>query len=179
MKKTTISLSLAIFAAVTADASACGPLLARRPHLFGHVFHRHTAVVVTGSCQSAPQALPAPQPAPPAKPVVDAAAIDALDQLNAQRATRGLRPYLRDENLMIAARSAAVFRMRLRMHGHTANDFQFLPSGCTSVAAGCAAWPAAMNLGFGACGTDGSYTYAGAATVLGPDGQEYHHAFYR
>jgi hypothetical protein len=59
--------------------------------------------------------------------------------------------------------------------GHTANDFQFLPAGARADAAGCAAWP--QGMGWGSCCTFENYTYAGAAYVLGSDGQRYMHLY--
>src|SRR4029077_5254922 len=40
----------------------------------------------------------------------DAAVGDGLDEVNAQRAARGLRPYVRDDGLTQAARACAQFR---------------------------------------------------------------------
>jgi hypothetical protein len=102
---------------------------------------------------------------------------DALDEVNATRARRGLRPFIRDDGLTTAARSAAVFRAARRMAGHTPNDFAHVPSGSSASAAGCAAWPS--SLGWGACCTYENWTYAGAAYVVGNDGQRYMHLFVR
>ncbi len=101
---------------------------------------------------------------------------DALWEVNSQRAARGLRPYIRDEGLTIAARGAAACRASNLCFGHTSNDFAFLPSGCSAVAAGCAAY--ADNV-FMACAVYDNYTYCGAAYVIGRDGKRYNHAFYR
>jgi hypothetical protein len=100
---------------------------------------------------------------------------DALDQVNAQRARRGLPPFVRDEGLTRAAQAAASYRAANLMFGHTANDFQFLPPGAQAAAAGCAAYPA--SYGFMACCTYESYRFAGAASVVGSDGRTYHHLF--
>lgn len=101
---------------------------------------------------------------------------DALAQVNAQRAARGLRPFLRDEGLSQAANRCAAFRARHGLFGHTGNDFSFVVGGGAS-AAGCAAYPA--SYGFMACCTYENYTYAGAASVVGADGRSYHHIFVR
>ena len=102
---------------------------------------------------------------------------DALDVVNAQRAARGLRPYLRDDGLAAAAHAAAAHRAERRLFGHTENDFRFLPVGARATAAGCAAYPA--HYGFMACATYENHTYAGAASVTGPDGRVYHHLVVR
>ncbi len=108
------------------------------------------------------------------------AADDALDQVNAQRAARGLPAYVRDPNLTAAAMAAADYRAAHLMFGHvpgTPGDFAFLPAGMSTegVAGGCAAYPA--HMGFLACATYDSYTYAGAARTMGADGKMYNHIF--
>lgn len=102
---------------------------------------------------------------------------EALDEVNAARAARGLRPFLRDDNLTIGAASAAVFRAARGVAGHTQNDFAHLPPGCSADAAGCAAWP--VGSGFGSCCMYENWTYAGAAFAIGADGQRYMHLFVR
>jgi len=102
---------------------------------------------------------------------------DALDEVNAARARRGLRPYLRDEGLTQAARDCAAFRADRRIQGHTASDFNFLPAGANAASAGCAAWE--PSWGWGSCCTYDSYTYAGAAWVMGGDGRRYMSLFVR
>lgn len=102
---------------------------------------------------------------------------EALDEVNAARASRGLRPFLRDDQLTVGAASAASFRAARGMAGHTQNDFAHLPSGCSADAAGCAAWP--VGSGFGSCCMYDDWTYAGAAYAIGSDGQRYMHLFVR
>lgn len=102
---------------------------------------------------------------------------DALAEVNAQRASRGLRPFVRDEGLTQAARACAAYRAQHRMEGHTANDFAFVPAGSIATSAGCACWPPAM--GWGSCCTYDGYTYAGAAWSMGADGQRYMSLFVR
>jgi hypothetical protein len=97
--------------------------------------------------------------------------------VNAERAKRGLRPYIRDDGLMAAAASAAAFRASRRIAGHTSNDFAHLPAGSSATAAGCAAWY--PEWGFGACCMYEGWTYAGAAKVMGSDGKFYCHLFVR
>lgn len=105
------------------------------------------------------------------------APIAAIDQVNALRASAGLSAYIHDEQLTAAAVACATARAKAGIHGHTANDFAFLPEGVRSSCAGCAAWP--VEMGFGACAIYDRYKFCGAATVIGPDGKAYHHAFYR
>jgi len=109
--------------------------------------------------------------------VVCFSADDALETLNRQRASRGLRPYVRDEGLSLGADSAAAYRAKYCIEGHTNNDFQFLPQGSRASAAGCAAWHWSGE--FGACACYENYTYAGAAWYTGKDGRVYMHLFVR
>jgi hypothetical protein len=102
---------------------------------------------------------------------------DGLDEVNAKRAVRGLRPFVRDEGLAQAARSCAAFRAEHGLFGHTSNDFGFVPPGVQASSAGCAAYPA--SYGWMSCCVYESYTYAGAAWVTGRDGRRYMHLFVR
>lgn len=105
------------------------------------------------------------------------AADDALGEVNAARAARGLRPFVRDAGLSQAAAGAADYRAARRITGHTSNDFSFVPAGSTARAAGCAAWQ--PGWGWGACCTYEPWTFAGAAVAIGPDGRRYMHLFVR
>ncbi len=102
---------------------------------------------------------------------------DALDEVNNWRARRGLPAFIRDEGLTIAARGAAACRASNLCFGHTANDFAFLPSGCTAAAAGCAAYPPAD--GWLSCCMEDMHRYGGAAWVMGRDGRRFMHLFVR
>jgi hypothetical protein len=102
---------------------------------------------------------------------------DGLNEVNAQRAARGLRPFVRDEGLTQAARSCASFRAASGLFGHTSNDFAFVPPGAFATSAGCAAYPA--GYGWMSCCVYENYTYAGAAWVTGRDGRRYMHLFVR
>jgi hypothetical protein len=102
---------------------------------------------------------------------------DGLDEVNAKRAARGLRPFIRDESLTHAARACASFRAMHLTFGHTSNDFAFVPAGASAASAGCAAYPA--SYGWMSCCTYEGYTYAGAAWVTGRDGKRYMHLFVR
>jgi len=101
----------------------------------------------------------------------------ALDEVNATRAQRGLRPFILDPALAQGAQAAANYRAANRMEGHTSNDFAFLPPGSSAAAGGCAAWSPSM--GWGACCTYDNYTYAGAGWAYGLDGRRYMHLFVR
>jgi len=109
--------------------------------------------------------------------VVASAVGDSLDEVNAKRASRGLRPFVRDEGLTQAAQACASFRAERGLFGHTSNDFAFVPPGASASSAGCAAYPA--SYGWMSCCTYENYTYAGAAAVTGRDGRRYMHLFVR
>ena len=104
-------------------------------------------------------------------------ATDALDEVNATRARRGLSPFVRDPGLSIAAVKAADTRAVYLCAGHTTNDFSCVPAGSQATAAGCAAW--SDEWGWGACCTYESWRYAGAAWTRGRDGRRYMHLFVR
>lgn len=102
---------------------------------------------------------------------------DALAEVNAERAKRGLRPFLPDPLLNQAARMCASIRASKRIEGHLPNDFSYLPSGTSARSAGCGALE--PSWGWGTCCTYDNYTYAGAAWVMGADGKRYMHLFVR
>ncbi len=62
---------------------------------------------------------------------------DGLDELNAYRAQRGLKPFVRDANLSAAAGAAADYRAAHLIQGHVNvnikgrnySDYDFLPAG--------------------------------------------------
>jgi hypothetical protein len=113
-------------------------------------------------------------------PIVDSPSAptgDGLAEVNAQRAARGLRPFVRDEGLTQAARGCAQFRATHGLFGHTSNDFAFVPAGTMATSAGCAAYPA--SYGWMSCCVYDNYTYGGAAWVTGNDGRRYMHLFVR
>lgn len=105
------------------------------------------------------------------------AAEDALAEVNAARARRGLPAFIYDENLTRAAAGCADFRAARLIAGHTVNDFAALPSGTIARASGCAALE--PSWGWGSCCTYERYTYAGAAIAVGRDGKRYMHLFVR
>ena len=102
---------------------------------------------------------------------------DALAEVNAARAKRGLRPFLPDPLLDQAARTCATIRSANRIAGHLSNDFAHLPSGASATSAGCGALE--PSWGWGTCCTYENYTYAGAAWMMGADGKRYMHLFVR
>ncbi len=102
---------------------------------------------------------------------------DGLDELNAKRATRGMRPYIRDAGLTAAAFACAEYRARHLTFGHTSNDFGFLPPGVRADSAGCAAYP--ESYGWLSCEMWESHSHAGAAWVMGRDGRRFMHVFIR
>lgn len=103
--------------------------------------------------------------------------LDALPEVNAERAKRGLPAFQNDPLLNQAALKAARLRAASFIHGHLASDFDCLPQGGHATAAGCGALE--PSWGWGSCCTYDNYTYAGAAWVLGSDGRRYMHLFVR
>lgn len=101
---------------------------------------------------------------------------EALAEVNATRARRGLRPFIFDEGLTRAAMGCAKFRAERLIEGHY-RDFSALPPGCHASAAGCGA--ATDGWGWLTCCTYDSYRFAGAAWVRGRDNQHYMHLFVR
>ncbi len=102
---------------------------------------------------------------------------DALAEVNAARAQRGLRPFILDPALTRAAEVCARLRAHHLLAGHTANDFNALEPGVSAAAAGCGALE--PSWGFQSCCQFENWTFAGAATVRGRDGKLYHHLFVR
>lgn len=103
---------------------------------------------------------------------------DALDEVNAERAKRGLKPFLPDPLLNKAALACAKQRCARFIHGHLPeSDFSYLPAGGQATSAGCGALE--PSWGWGTCCTYDNYTYAGAAWVMGSDGRRYMHLFVR
>lgn len=102
---------------------------------------------------------------------------DALDEVNKYRASRGLKPFIKDELLTKAAFACARIRARNQIHGHLSSDFDHLPPGGQATAAGCGALD--PSWGWATCCMDDPYTYAGAAWVMGADGRRYIHLFVR
>lgn len=138
--------------------------------------------VVTQTTNTTPPQALTPSPSPSKDTATVSSCDDALAEVNATRAQRGLRPYTNDPVLNEAARKCAAWRAERLCEGHCAlpqGDFTFLtpvyPVG--SCAGGCAAWE--PSWGWGACATYDNYTYCGAAWVMGRDGKRYMHLFCR
>lgn len=107
--------------------------------------------------------------------IVRAEAIDALDEVNAARRLRGLRPFAKDANLTAGAMQAAKIRAANGIHGHLSNDFHCLPVGTTAAAAGCGVeYP---GFGWLSCCTYDAYAFAGAAKARDKNGRWYYHLF--
>lgn len=94
---------------------------------------------------------------------------DALNEVNARRAARGLRPYLHDPLLTKGALACAIVRAKGLIRDHLPNDFAYLPAGAAATASGCAGLE--ESWGFQACCVYDNYTYCGAAWVRGADGK--------
>ena len=123
-----------------------------------------------------------PVPKVEARPSAQAAPAqpDALDEVNAHRAARGLRPFVRDPGLMASAQELAQHRAAHRIQGHVSGgmgDFGFLRHGSSASSAGAGAW--APGTGWGTCCTYENYTYAGAGYAIGADGLRYMSLFVR
>lgn len=131
-----------------------------------------------GSCSTAQSFAVAQVTAAQATPAAPSGqAVDALHEVNAERAKRGLRPFIHDPHLTAGAVNVAHFRATHLIRGHTANDFGGLPAGATAKAAGCGALESSW--GWGSCCTFDSYTYAGAAVITGRDNRRYMQIFVR
>ncbi len=102
---------------------------------------------------------------------------ESLGEVNAARSKRSLPPFERDEGLTEAAMAAALYRAQRLIEGHTPNDFEFLPEGCTADSAGCGALE--PSWGWGSCCTFDDYKKAGAAWAWGSNGLRFMHIFVR
>jgi hypothetical protein len=132
-----------------------------------------TATATPQSATARPAARPAAQPVAAGGTVVE----NALPEVNAARARRGLRPFAYDPSLGLAALRCAQLRAANRIEGHLSNDFAHLPAGVSAKSAGCGALE--PSWGWGTCCTYDNYTQAGAAWAMGADGKRYMHLFVR
>lgn len=118
---------------------------------------------------------------------------EALKEVNAIRVKKGLRPFIFDANLTLAAKGAAKYRAKFLIEGHISDtrlhrgDFYFVPRkngqqngeaiyDLEKCAAGCAAWE---GNNWGSCCVEDNYKYAGAYWVRGRDNKRYMHLFCR
>lgn len=138
------------------------------------------AWAVSSNSSESPNSSPTAQPAPTVKQPLTVASTgsdDALDEVNAYRAKKGLPPFQHDPQLTIAAKRAAETRASHLWAGHLQSDFACLPPGATADAAGCGALE--DSWGWATCCMDDNYSHAGAAWVRGSDGKRYMHLFVR
>lgn len=165
-----LSVALVSLCAAVADA---GPF--RRRAVSTTATYESSARTATSVCANGVCVTIASETA--TRQTVTVGSTSALDEVNAKRAARGLKPYIFDPLLTIAAERAASERASRLVRGHLANDFVYLPAGATANAAGCGALE--PSWGWGACCTFENWTYAGAAAVPGRDGRIYYHLFVR
>jgi hypothetical protein len=103
-----------------------------------------------------------------------AGAVEALAEVNEYRARFGLRPFVYDEALTLAAARCASVRAANRITGHH-NDYAYLPAGARADATGCGWAPPGHH--WLTCCTEENWRNAGAAFVQGADGYRYMHLF--
>ena len=104
-------------------------------------------------------------------------ATEALDEVNAKRATMGLRPFIRDDKLTEGAAKICVYLAAKLSANHTSNDFAFLPPGSSASAGGLGA--GTPDWGWISCCYRENWKYAGAAWAWGRDGKRYNYIFVR
>ncbi len=177
-----LCLSLVCLIALTVSADASGKRRSRGGcescSATSSCSNGQCSAVSSSSSQCANGVCNMPAPAPSALPVASSTgSADALDEVNAYRAKKGLRPFIGDPLLTQAANACAKQRAATHCHGHLASDFAYLPAGAVATAAGCGALE--PSWGWGTCCADDNYTYAGAAWVMGSDGRRYMHLFVR
>ena len=160
-----------LLAVVAESAVSAGPLRRYRPT------RNVSAVPSQAAVQENNSSSIRPTEPKPLNPKLTKSVDDALEEVNAERARRGLRPFLADPLLTQAARSCAKIRATNLIKGHLASDFVHVPAGASAAAAGCGALD--PSWGWGTCCTYENYTYAGAAWVMGADGRRYMHLFVR
>lgn len=168
MRMTAYVAGAMLLCVLAADSQAGGPRRSRRMS-YSNGYQQSTAVQQ--------QEQPVKQASATVSATTGTSCAEALDEVNATRAQRGLKPFIHDPELSKAAYGCAKARAAGLIAGHLPSDFAYLPSGATATSAGCAAWE--PSWGWGACCTYDNYTYAGAAWVMGNDGRRYMHLFVR
>lgn len=115
----------------------------------------------------------------PPKPDDFNGSADAMDEVNAKRARKGLPPLQRDPLLCQAAYECARQRAARNIHGHLPeSDFSYLPSGAHATVGGAGALE--DSWGWETCAYDSmQYRVGGAAWVRGPGGLRFMHFFGR
>lgn len=183
-------LALLVLVAMVADVSAQSRREQRRMERQERRYGWHSTAVVGNTvllANPAPVAVtPAPAPLPSwrteeTKSETKAAAqecADAMDEVNAKRAQKGLPPLQKDPLLSQAAFACAKQRASRNIHGHLESDFAYLPPGGNATVAGCGALD--DSWGWETCAYDSrQYTVGGAAWVRGPGGLRFMHFFGR
>lgn len=170
----------ALLVCMVASESHAGPPRRSRRH-FQEASWQQYQQCSGGQCstvQGTGQVTSVASPAPaPTSATTATHCAEALDEVNATRAKRGLKPFVHDPLLSQGAYACAKARAASHIHGHLPSDFAYLPSGASAKAAGCGALD--TSWGWGTCCTYENYTYAGAAWVMGSDGRRYMHLFCR
>ena len=124
-----------------------------------------------------PSMLVPPAPQPTSSLIEVPGAHDAMDELNSQRARRGLRPFIKDPGLTLAAEKAVAYRAANHVRLHTRNDFSFVPQGSRASVAGAGYGTSNQFL---TCFCDSSnYQYAGAAYAYDDSGNRLMHLYAR
>lgn len=165
------------------DASEGGATVERVVQLYGKATGEEPPVETPPTQAPTPNTQPVPYTVPSGGGVQPIAvpvnpSPTPLDEVNALRAAKGLRPYIEDPALTQAAQRTAQYRADRLMFHHTHNDWAVGGIAPTPTsAAGCAAYPPAY--GFMACAIFDDFTYAGAAAVIGRDGRRFCHLFVR
>lgn len=101
----------------------------------------------------------------------------AFENVNRQRMSRGLRPFVFSEGLTRAAEKVAAIKAANCLSGHLSgpmSDFAMLEPGVQCAATGADGSKISANdPNWYTCCMDEPYVYAGAGSAIGPDGNKY------